>query len=409
MLETIYTSRKKLKAVRKCWLHDPINKYLAMRVANGYAKNTIGGDAYWLLRFAAFSRKRRVRTMTALPDLVAPFVDTLRGPTGSQQARRRIGQFLFYLRKEGLIRAPRVPTARFFRCISEYERFLLEERGISNNTIAGIKVYCAKFLKYVRTTGTAKLRLLKRQTVQDFIIAEGRRYCRKTMIRHCSILRKFLSYLYCCRRLPRDFSAVVVTPRTYRHERCPRYLTRPEIEKLISAVDRKTAIGKRNYAVLQLLATYGLRGIEVVRLSLDDVNWESGSLHICGRKNGRSSVYPMAASVAEALASYLKEGRPESGYREVFLTHTAPFRPVQTVAIRHIVKKYLRQSGLDTRGAGAHTLRYSCAQRLFEEEFSIKVIGDYLGHRELETTRRYVKIDVNNLREVALNDGEELL
>jgi site-specific recombinase XerD len=87
----------------------------------------------------------------------------------------------------------------------------------------------------------------------------------------------------------------------------------------------------------------------------------------------------------------------------------APFRPITTIVVREVVQKHLRLAGLDTEGRGAHVFRYSCAQRLFEEEFSIKVIGDYLGHRSLDTTQRYMKIDIKHLREVALNDGEDLL
>jgi site-specific recombinase XerD len=346
--------------------------------------------------------------MASLPDSVAAFAEQQGDATARQRVRLLVERFLSHLRGEGLIRAPRSPRSHFFKCIFEYEHFLREERGLPDQTINGIKAYCTKFLKHIHEAGVGKLRLLKRQTIQDFVVAEGRQYCRQTMIGYCSILRNFLSFLFSCRRIPRDHSAVVVTPRTYRHEHCPRYLTKSEIEKVLAAVDRETSVGKRDYAVLLLLATYGLRGIEVVRLSFGDVDWESETLHIRSRKVGNSSRYPLAASVAGALASYLKDGRPQTRHREVFVTAHAPFRPVRTVAIRHVVKKYLRESGLDVRGAGAHTFRYSCAQRLFEEDFSIKMIGDYLGHRELGTTQRYVKIDLKNLREVATNDGEEM-
>jgi site-specific recombinase XerD len=346
--------------------------------------------------------------MAALPGRVEAFADEQRHVPARQTARRVVAQFLSYLRNEGLIPAARSPRMRFFKCVLEYEQFLRDERGFPEETISGIKAYCLKFLKYIHGAGVAKLRLLKRQTIQDFVITEGPQYCRQTMISYCSILRNFLSFLFTCRRIPRDHSSVVITPRTYRHERCPRYLTKSEIEKVLGAADRATPVGKRDFAILSLLATYGLRGIEVVRLSLDDVDWQCETLHIRRRKVGNSCVYPLAASVAETLALYLKEGRPQTLHREIFVTPHAPFRPIRTVAIRHIVKKYLRRAGLDVQGAGAHTFRYSCAQRLFEEDFSLKMIGDYLGHRELGTTQRYVKIDLKSLREVATNDGEDI-
>jgi site-specific recombinase XerD len=143
---------------------------------------------------------------------------------------------------------------------------------------------------------------------------------------------------------------------------------------------------------------------------LEDIDWRSQKIYIRGRKAGNHSVYPLTPSVANAIVTYLKESRhPNSKHRKLFLNHVAPFRPITTVVVRQVVQKYLRLTGLDPEGRGAHVLRHSCAQRLLEEEFSIKVIGDYLGHRSLDTTQRYIKIDIKHLREVALNDGEDLL
>jgi len=257
--------------------------------------------------------------------------------------------------------------------------------------------------------GARKISQLEPRHVQQFILNEAAGYGRQTMLEYCSILRDFLVFLYQNRVTSANLSTAVVSPKCFRHERAPRFLSRDEIQSVLRCVNRDAGIGRRNYAMLLLLSTYGLRGIEIVRMKLEDLDWRDEKLHLRNRKGRHDSIYPLTSSVVEALVDYLKNGRPATTRREIFLTDVAPFRPVQTVAVRHVLKKYLRVAGLDTRGAGAHTLRYSCAQRLFDEDFSIKVIGDYLGHRNLDTTLRYVKIDIKGLREVAMNSGEEML
>ena len=132
-------------------------------------------------------------------------------------------------------------------------------------------------------------------------------------------------------------------------------------------------------------------------------------LYIRSRKAGNSTVYPLAASVGEALLSYMESGRPETAHRELFLSSRAPFNPLgRTSALGHIVKKYLALSKVTVERPGTHTFRYSCAQRLFEDGFPIKTIGDYLGHRSPDSTQRYTMIAISALRDVALGDGEDL-
>jgi len=162
--------------------------------------------------------------------------------------------------------------------------------------------------------------------------------------------------------------------------------------------------------MLLMLTTYGLRSVEVIHLRLEDIDWRTNRLYIRKRKPGNSSVYPLSVSVGNAIVDYLRNGRPENGYRSVFLSHRSPYRPFKNPSVVQVAtKKYMHRAGFEMVGIGAHIFRYSCAQRLFEDNFELKVIGDYLGHRDLDTTRRYMKIDITHLREVALNYGEDLL
>ena len=411
MFETIYTSTRKLEEVRRCWLHDPIEKYLEHRFSQGYSKGTVSNDAYILLRFASFIQERGARRVQDIPKWMEPFVNQCTTTHMRQAFLTSVNHLIKYLREEGLIRPKRpcTPAPRFFKYVSMYEQFLTEQRGLSDTSIVQVKRYCVRFLKWIYAEGVTKMSLMNRHVVSRFVICEGRHYARETMIHYCSMLRGFLSYLYTCNKLQADYSAVVVTPKTYKHQRCPRFLSREEIEAMLSSVDCQTAAGRRNYAMLMLLSTYGLRGIEITRLRLNDIDWRAETIHIQQRKARNHSAYALTPTVGEAILTYIEKGRPSNHHRQLFLSCNAPYGPICTTAVRHVVKKYLRLAGLTHKGAGAHTFRYSCAQRLFEDDFSIKVIGDYLGHRYLGTTQRYLKVDLKHLREVAINSGEELL
>jgi integrase len=184
-------------------------------------------------------------------------------------------------------------------------------------------------------------------------------------------------------------------------------LTVAEIESVLKAIDRQTAKGKRDYAMTLLLSVYGLRGIEVVRLRLDDIDWREHKLTIGPRKAGNRTTYPLTVPVGEAILTYLRNGRPESSHRQVFLSAVAPFGPL--VRITQLIQQYMARASVRVARPGSHTFRYSCAQRLFEEGLSLKEIGDCLGHARPESTQRYTKIAIEQLRAVASGDGEDLL
>jgi site-specific recombinase XerD len=383
-----------------------------MEFSQGYAQSTLRGQAYILLRLAVFARECGAIQVGDLPKYTLSFERQFEKKATRLKIHRLIYRFLAYLTELGLLLSakPKVPAPRFFKYVSAYSAFLREQRGLSEESILAIESYCKKFLLFIYDSGCNKMAKLNRSVIHRFIVSEGESYARNTMQRHCSTLRGFLEFLYSSGTIRAPFSTIVVMPKIYQHEKCPRFLKDEEVRALLSSVDQSTAIGKRNYAILLMLATYGVRGIEIARLQLDDIDWRSQKIHIRRRKAGNNSAYPLTPSVANAILVYLKESRHHnSTHRQLFLIHVAPFRPITTVVVQQVVQKHLRIAGLDPEGRGAHVLRHSCAQRLLEEEFSIKVIGDYLGHRSLDTTRRYIKIDIRHLREVALNDGEDLL
>ena len=158
-----------------------------------------------------------------------------------------------------------------------------------------------------------------------------------------------------------------------------------------------------------LLATYGLRGCEVAALTLDDINWRDSRLKVRERKAGNSTTYPLSTVVGAAIIDYLKHGRPASTDRPVFLRTIAPFVPISPTAVTCRAAYYIRKAGVKVPRPGSHTLRHSCVQHLVNANFSLKHIGDYVGHRNAASTQIYGKVAIEALREVAQGGAEEVL
>ncbi len=223
------------------------------------------------------------------------------------------------------------------------------------------------------------------------------------------MLRVFLRYAHREGLLQSDLSKTVEWPQAYRLSTIPRSISWADVGKVLEAVDRRTPSGKRDYAILLLLVTYGLRGREVAALTLDDIDWRRERLAIPERKAGHSSAFPLSASVGEALADYLRHGRPQTTDRHVFFRAQAPFRPIGSAAVSARATHYLLKAGIDIVRPGSHTLRHTCVQRLVDANSALKVIGDFVGHRSAASTEIYAKVAVESLREVARGDGEEAL
>jgi len=207
------------------------------------------------------------------------------------------------------------------------------------------------------------------------------------------------------------------TARVYREEQLPRALSWETVQALLQAIDRTTPSGTRDYAIFLLIATYGLRGCDIVALTLDDVAWRSRRLRIQQRKTGRLIWLPLTDEVATALLDYLRRGRPHLGvrrfrrgfqgeqppFREIFLRCCTPGGALEATAITEAFQKWSRRSGLDIPFHGVHCLRHSYAVHLLRSGLSLKTIADLLGHRTLESTCVYLRLATNDLRDVPLD------
>jgi integrase len=228
-----------------------------------------------------------------------------------------------------------------------------------------------------------------------------RRSSKKTLTTN---LRSFLGHLNRCRNTP-DLAPLVIRPKLYAFEGVPSALRADEIERVKKSVHRdRSPIGLRDYAVLMLLSTYGLRAGEITELRLEDIDWTHDRLRILHSKTGVHSELPLLPAVGEALLDYLRTGRPQSEHREVFLCAVAPYRPIPEGSNLYAqLSNRIKVAGVTPKGRkGPHAFRHAKAAALLRESVPIKVIGDVMGHRSVQSTTVYLKLDLEELRQVAV-------
>jgi site-specific recombinase XerD len=406
-----YPNPRALERIRQLWLREQVSNFLRGLAAQGFKLQTMRAYAHQLGGFAEFVERRGIGEPAQLACQVQSFVRSISPPKKQKQWR----SFLLRFAHAGVSQSvtpiessPNMPDPQA-RLVEDYAAFLREHRGLRPKSISTICRASAALLGFLAGGGDLDLATVRPEGIHQFIVAEAKRYSRAGLRARCSAIRGFLAHLHRRGVLAADLSAAVISPRVYKHEQCPRFLTRAEVDAVLAVIDRSTASGKRSYAMLLLLATYGLRGIEVRSLRLDDIDWRNGRIRIPNRKAGNSTDYPLTASVGEAILDYLKGGRPASTHREVFLTAIAPIKPLtRPEPIAYQVRKYLALAGVTVERPGTHSFRYSCAQRLLEDDTPLKAIGDYLGHTHPDSTQRYIKIAIDQLREVALDNVEDM-
>jgi site-specific recombinase XerD len=215
-------------------------------------------------------------------------------------------------------------------------------------------------------------------------------------------MRSFLRYLQYRGEIHTDLSGCIPRVTRWRLANLPKYLSATQVQRILDGCDRNTAVGKRDYAILLLLARLGLRATEIVTLGLDDIDWTAGQLRLQG-KGAQQAVMPLPGEVARAIADYLQHGRPRSQSRRVFLRRNAPFIGfAKSSCISAVVKIAFDRAGVDAPSKGAHVLRHTLATQMLRNGASLRQIGHLLRHRRSDTTLIYAKVDLPTLRSVAL-------
>lgn len=288
----------------------------------------------------------------------------------------------------------------YARVLTAYQEHLVEVRGLSASTVAQHVSTVRAFLEEALPAG-APLSELRANLIERHVVDKGKRVSRQSM-QHCvAHLRSFLRFCHSQGLLDRRLDAID-TPRVYRDELPPRALPWAVVQQLLRSVDRRDAMGWRDYAILHLMAHYGLRPSEVVALRLDSIDWQANILRVEQRKTRSALLLPLTEPSVRILRRYLREGRPGSNRPELFLRARGPAGTIKHTAVCDIYRSRAARSGLPIDRTSSYSLRHSFAMRLLERGVGIKAIGDVLGHRSLESTCVYLRLHTDALRDVAL-------
>ena len=293
----------------------------------------------------------------------------------------------------------------------EYEAWLRDERGLASATIAALMWEARNFLRWqFERGGAASLDTLSIVEVDLYMDMRAPGLRRKSLADVAERLRSVVRYLHRTRRIPMALTPHIIGPMLYAYEDVPSTLDKNQIAAVLAATKEDgSPRGLRDYGILQLLATYGLRQGEICRLRLEDVNWRGESLRIRHTKTNAYSYMPLLAPVGEALLDYLRHGRPQVEGREIFIRSCAPY--IAMTNLYGMIRGRLAAAGVEPPGKrGAHVFRHARAVEMLRASVPQKIIGDVLGHRSTESTNAYLKLATDDLRAVALDvPGLEVL
>jgi integrase/recombinase XerD len=328
-----------------------------------------------------------------------------------RRRRRNLGDpaalchFIEFLHRERVIPAEKKPTRQptpAEQCVQAYERYLREERVLAQATIVNYVPFIGRFLKDRFAAGLVELSSLGARDIVRFVQRQARQLHLRRAKLLTTALRSFLQYARYRGEIRLDLATVVPCVANWSMPSIPRGIAPDQVRRLLTQIDRSTAVGRRDYAILLLLARLGLRSGEVAFLELDDIDWKAGCLSVHG-KSGRRSQLPMPQDVGEAIVAYLRHGRPSCTSRRIFLRARAPIRGFATqCAVGTIVRDALLRAGIEAPTTGAHQFRHGLATQMLRQGASLAQIGELLGHKSPETTKIYAKVDLEGLRTLAL-------
>jgi len=307
-----------------------------------------------------------------------------------------------YFEQRGVL-APTPPTATQ-RLVNAYRIHLERHRGLAASTVQHHTATADEFLEFVGYDhGPDRLQALGPRDWEGFIHRLAMRRSRASLQHVVAHLRTFLRFLAGRGCVPANLAGQVDTPRTYRGERLPRALPWETVLAFLGAIDRSTHIGRRDYAMFLLIATYGLRTSEVASLSLDDLEWRARMIRVPRPKVVSPLILPLTEEVGAAIVDYLQHSRPDLARREVFLRVRPPEGILKPTAVTEAFQAWTRRSRLPISFKGPHCLRHSLAMHLLRQGAPLKTIGDILGHRSSESTSVYLRLHVDELRGVAID------
>lgn len=274
---------------------------------------------------------------------------------------------------------------------------------LAASTVQSYYLYLSVFLSYLDSCGITSIEHLGKSSIMDFV-GYLREYSVVTRYLIISRTNQFLKYLYDKQVLPVDYSRIMPKVKYVRQPKLPSYYSQEEVGQLVNCIDRANPIGKRDYAMILLVARLGLRCSDIANLKFSNIQWEQEQILLIQQKTKELLALPLLSEVGNAIIDYLKYGRPQSNLTYIFLRHIPPYENMCNNLLYGIMQKYLNLSGIryDERRHGPHALRHSLATNLLKKEVSLLVISGILGHTCSKSTMSYLRVDINSLRKCAL-------
>jgi len=340
-----------------------------------------------------------------------PFLCQRRGAMEGHVRRLRysINRFLDYLCDSGLFN-PLSGQEIYQPILDAYLKWMRDCQHASEGTV-GVRCHSiTQFLEWLGPDAILEgLSKLSSDRIEDFFINYAQSMGRSARRSMQSALRTFLRFCLHNSYIEYSLELAVPTLRTYKLATVPRGLSDTQAQQVLRCINRNSHVGRRDFAILQLLYTYGVRGGQVRALRLEDINWAQNQILFKASKHGKDSRLPLTAEVGEALLDYLQNSRPAYSYPHVFLTSRAPYHPLpRSSALSAIVDRRIRAAGIQIPSKGSHAFRHCFATRMLHKGHCLKAIADVLGHRHLQTTFIYSKVDFNALKQVALEWPKEV-
>lgn len=404
MLEDFVTPAA-AQRLRSCILGSHLDTFSAGLLGLGHKLSTIRHKLWAIGDLTHWMRRKQLAVVDLDERRVAEYVNARRrrgrscrgfGPT----ALRLIEQ----LRSGGILRRPMATVADspVAALLARYEGYLRRERALEDCTIAAYQSLVRPFAMERLDTNAAGPDSLRPGHVRDFLLRRvGRMHPARAKFM-ATALRSFLRFLFLRGETSTDLSLAIPTVRRWRLSSVPRHLPARDVERLLRACDLSSATGRRDYAILLLLAKLGFRASEVLTLELSDLHWREGEIVVRGKGLVHDRL-PLLPEVGKALAIYLQKDRPVGDSRRTFLCRRAPHRGLgHPSTVSTIVARALARAGLTPATRGAHLLRHSLAVTMVRRGASLSEIGQVLRHRSPNTTEIYAKVDFSALRDVAL-------
>jgi integrase/recombinase XerD len=354
-------------------------------------------------RLSAWLDRRGLGVRDVCSAVAEEFLADLKAQPGRPLTLAAMRPLLAWLRDRGLcVDDPLPAPGPLDELMERYRHWMVTGRQLAPRTVSRYEQGARLFLdgRARQGAGSAGVEGLGEEAVTGFLLAEASRgLSAKSLQGRVAELRSLLRFLYLQAMIATPLGEGVPPVPGWKDTRVPRRLAVTEVQALLDSCDRATASGKRDLAMLLLLARMGLRAAEVAGLELDDFDWRAGELVVHG-KAGRCDRMPLPAEVGEAVAAYLLEARPGTGCRTVFLTLVAPPRAIGHTAVSQMVWRQCRIAGLEP--VRAHRLRHALATELLSHGVRLPEIAQVLRQRDLATTAIYAKVDYPALRELAL-------